>query len=394
MNMETKNQIFDRYKKEYFKARAKKNKNELTRILNLVSDVSEMDRKSAIRKFSCLQKRDSAPETRGRKTYYTQDAISALKDVWEASNRICGELLFSIIEEYVNILKRDKMWANSNEATSKLLEMSLGTVKLKTGKFMKARNNGRGFSLTSPSSLKHIIPIFHGSWKDELPGSGQIDTVAHCGSTLSGDFAYTLNYTDISTLWDVARAQWNKGQEATTKSIRFIKNALPFLLRKIHPDTGSEFINWHCKKFCDINEIDMTRSRPNHKNDNMFVEERNGHIVRKYVGYARLDCKEAVDALNNLYAILCPYLNHFIPSRKCIEKIKMGSKYVKKYEKKAKTPYQRILENEHISEEVKEKLRFEHERLNPLVMKREIDRLRDVLYITQRKHGNSQAKLR
>lgn len=394
MNMETKNQIFDRYKKQYFKARAKKDKPELTRILNLVSDVSEMNRKSAIRRFSYLQKKGVCLETRGRKTYYTPDTISALKDVWEASNRICGELLFSVIAEYVNILKRDKMWVNSNEATVKLLEMSLGTVKLKVGKFMKARNKGRGFSLTSPSSLKHIIPIFNGSWKDELPGSGQIDTVAHCGATLSGDFAYTLNYTDIATLWDVARAQWNKGQEATTKNIEFIKDGLPFLLRKIHPDTGSEFINWHCKKFCDINGIGMTRSRPNHKNDNMFVEERNGHIVRKYVGYARLDCKEAVEALNNLYAILCPYLNHFIPSRKCVEKVRVGSRYVKKYEKIAKTPYQRALENKYISEEAKERLRFEHGQLNPLVMKKEIDKLIDDLYITQGKHGNSETKLR
>lgn len=393
--METKNQIFNRYKKEYFKARVKKDREELTQILNLVTDVSEMNRKSAIRKFSCLQKKDSGcAETRGRKTYYTQDAISALKDVWEASNRACGELLFSVIAEYAEILRRDRMWNNSNEATGKLLEMSLGTVKLKTRGFMKARKKGRGFSFTSPSNLKHIIPIFSGSWKDELPGSGQIDTVAHCGATLLGDFAYTLNYVDISTLWDIARAQWNKGQEATTNSIEYIKNSLPVLLRKIHPDTGSEFINWHCKRFCDTNGIAMTRSRPNHKNDNMYIEERNGHIIRKYIGYARLDCKEAVEALNNIYAILCPYLNHFIPSRKCVEKVRVGSRYVKKYEKIAKTPYQRMIEDDNISEKTKERLRIEHAQLNPLVMKREIDRLTDILYDTQRKLGNSQAKLR
>lgn len=154
--METKNQIFDRYKKEYFRARVKKDREELTRILNLVTDVSEMNRKSAIRRFSCLQKKDSGcAETRGRKTYYTQDAISALKDIWEASNRACGELLFSVIAEYAEILRRDGIWNNSNEATGKLLEMSLGTVKLKTRGFMKARKRGRGFSSTSPSNLKH-----------------------------------------------------------------------------------------------------------------------------------------------------------------------------------------------------------------------------------------------
>ena len=132
----------------------------------------------------------------------------------------------------------------------------------------------------------------------------------------------------------------------------------------------------------------MSRSRPNRKNDNAYVEERNGHVVRKYVGYLRLDCPEAVEALNNLYGVLCPYLNHFIASRKCLEKIKVGSKYVTKYEKVPKTPYQRVLENEHIMPEIKEKLRQEHAKLNPLVMKKEIDRLRKVLYDVQRKHGN------
>lgn len=126
----------------------------------------------------------------------------------------------------------------------------------------------------------------------------------------------------------------------------------------------------------------------------MYIEERNGHVIRKYIGYVRLDCKEAVEALNNIYAIPCPYLNHFIPSRKCVEKTRIGSRYVKKYEKIAKTPYQRMIEDDNVSEETKERLRIEHAQLNPLIMKKEIDRLTDILYDIQRKHGNSQAKLR
>jgi hypothetical protein len=293
-----------------------------------------------------------------------------------------------MVTEYTKTLARDGLWKHSDRTTGKLLAMSLATIKIRIGKFLKARGKGRGFSLTSPSNLKHIIPVFMGPWNDELPGSGQIDTVAHCGSTLLGDFAYTLNYVDIPTLWDVMGAQWNKGQRATVENIKSIKSRLPFPLRKIHPDTGSEFINWLCKDYCDTNKIEMTRSRPNHKNDNAYVEERNGHVVRKYAGYARYDCQEAVEGLNNLYAVLCPYLNHFITSRKCIEKKKVGSKYVKRYEKVPKTPYQRVLENEHISGEIKEKLRQEHAKLNPLIMKREIERLTSILDNIQREHGN------
>jgi hypothetical protein len=119
----------------------------------------------------------------------------------------------------------------------------------------------------------------------------------------------------------------------------------------------------------------------------MHVEERNGHVIRKHIGYVRLDCKEAVDALNNVYAVLSPYLNHFVASRRVLEKIEVGGKWKKKYEKVAKTPYQRVLGNEHITEEVKNKLKREHEKLNPAVMKKEIDRLKTILYDIQKKHG-------
>ena len=122
----------------------------------------------------------------------------------------------------------------------------------------------------------------------------------------------------------------------------------------------------------------------------MYVEERNGHIIRKYIGYTRLDCKEAVDALNDVYAVLCSYLNHFVASRRVIEKFEVNGKWKKKYEKVAMTPYQRVLKNEYIDEKVKEKLKKEHSKLNPAVMKKEIDRLKGILYDIQRKHGSTE----
>ena len=393
MTMETKQEIFERYKKEYFKARSKKRggRKRCGEILNIVCDVSKMHRKAAIRKFSTIQTDDpSKVENRGRTLYYTPDVTAALKDIWDASNGLCGELLHPLIKEYFNILERDKLWKHSDEATGKLLAMSAGSVKERVSHFMRVKRKGRGFSSTSPSQLKHIIPIFHGDWSNKPPGTGQIDTVVHCGHTLAGDMIFTLNYIDVPVLWDILRAQWNKGQIATQESLAYIKSMLPWSMLEVHPDTGSEFINWHMKGWCDTKQIDMSRSRPNHSNDNMHVEERNGHIVRKYIGYIRLDCKEAVDALNDMYAVLCPYLNHFITSRRIIEKFEVNGKWKKKYEKVALTPYQRVLVHPDISEEVKEKLRIEHAKLNPLTMKQEIDRLIKILYDVQRKHGNTE----
>lgn len=393
MNMETKNQIFKRYQKEYFKAKTLKKggRQVLTKILDTVCGVIRMHRKSVTRKFNTLQKRDPAiQEGRGRAIYYTPDTTAALKTIWDAAGGICGELLHPMIREYTTIFQRNDTWKHQVEATGKVLSMSEGTVKERVSHFMKAKGKGRGHCTTSPSLLKHIIPIFHGDWSEKLPGSGQLDTVAHCGHTVAGDFVFTLNYIDIPTLWDILRAQWNKGQEATKNSLGFIKQTLPWPLIEIHPDTGSEFINWNLKGWCDTNGIQMTRSRPNHKNDNMHVEERNGHIVRKYIGYIRLDCEEAVQALNDVYAVLCPYLNHFIPSRRLVEKIEVEGKWKKKYEKRAKTSYQRVLEHPGIEEERKEKLRQEHAKLNPAIMKKEIDRLVAVLYNVQKKHGKNQ----
>jgi len=387
--METKHEIFERYKKEYYRARITKGERHvLTKILDTVRSVTGMNRKSIIRAFNRIQlERESSPEERGRPVYYTPDTTAALKDVWEAGSEVCGELLHPMTKEYVEILKRDAMWEHSDESTGKLLSMGMNTMKSRVGNFLKIRKKGRGISSTSPSLLKHIIPIFHGDWSEKLPGTGQIDTVVHCGHTLAGNMVFTLNYIDIPTLWDITHAQWNKGQVATQESLAYLESVLPWNMIEVHPDTGSEFINWHMKEWCDMNEIKMTRSRPSHSNDNMHVEERNGHIIRKYIGYMRFDCEEAVDALNNVYAVLCPYLNHFVASRRLVEKYEVEGKWKKRYEKVARTPYQRVLESEHITAEIKESLRQEHAKLNPLVMKKEIDRLKKVLYATQRKHG-------
>ena len=389
--METKQAVFERYKEEYFKARKQPGKRKtLTSIIDTIISVTGLSRKAVIRTFHRLQMRDPAhSEVRGRHVYYTPDTTAALKDIWEVGSEVCGELLHPMVAEYVSILDRDNMWKHGDIATGKLLAMSMGTMKNRIESFIKIRRKGRGISSTSPSQLKHIIPIFHGGWNLKPPGTGQIDTVVHCGHSLKGDLVFTLNYTDISTLWCLLRAQWNKGQLATQSSLATIKDILPWMMIEVHPDTGSEFINWLMKEWCDTNNITMTRSRPNHSNDNMHVEERNGHIVRKWIGYQRLDCVEAVDALNDVYSVLCPYLNHFVASRRVIEKYEVNGKWKKKYEPVAKTPYQRVLENEYIAEEVKDVLRKEHATLNPLTMLKEIERSKKVLYDTQRKYGTT-----
>jgi len=374
MNMATKQSIFEEHLKEWLAARKdKKKRGEITEHIVFTAKVH---RKSVSRSFRRIQMRDSSEEERrGRKTYYTPDVQSALKDVWEAASRACGELLHPQIPEYVKVLKQDKMWQHSDEATNKLLKMSECTVKRRTVKLAVTHGENRGRSSTKPSSLKAIIPIFKGPWKELSPGNGQLDTVAHCGDTLLGDFIFTLNYTDSATYWTIIRAQWNKGQHATVLNMKEIKRCLPFPLLMLHPDTGGEFINRIAKEWCDQEGIQYTRSEPGRKNDNMYVEERNGHIIRKYIGYARLDNMESLPFVIELCETLELYTNHWKAVKRQVTKERVGAKYIRRYEKKALTPYKRVLERDDISDEVKQQLREQHATQNPLVLKQKIDTL-------------------
>lgn len=380
--MATKHDVLMDHLKDWLEA--KKNRKRRAEITRLVCGAIRIHPKSVSRAFKRLQLRGKTPGKRsGRPRIYAPDVISSLFDVWEAGDHCCGELLYPMIPEYVEILKRDHEWNHSESATTKLLQMSERTMKRHVLALQKKHGIRRGISSTKPSSLKAIIPIFKGPWKDVLPGTGQIDTVAHCGHSLLGDFVFSLNYIDAATYWIIPRAQWNKGQTATQESLAVIRSRLPFPVLMLHPDTGSEFINYHLKRWCDENKIDLTRSEPGKKNDNMYVEERNGHVVRKYLGYLRYDVPEAVPLINELYETLELYLNHFKAVRRQISKERVGAKYVRKYESKAKTPYMRVLERISIAEDVKDHLREIHAKLNPLHLKRRIDTLIQNVYKLQ-----------
>ena len=384
MTMETKNDIFNEYLEEYLKA----SKEEKSKILNHVCFVTKMHRKAAIRKFKTLQLRDPCKqERRGRSEYYGPEVTAALREVWETGNEVCGELLYPIIGEYIDILIRDNMWKHGDIATFKLRAMKPATVKRRVGNFLKARRRKSGVSATRPSHLKHIIPTFSGPWKKLPPGNGQIDTVIH-NDTLRGDAVYSVNYTDSATCLCVPRAQWNKGQEATLESMKKMREKLPYPWLMAHPDTGSEFINYLAKDWFEENKIRFTRSRPGRKNDNMYVEERNGHVIRKMVGYINLTCREAVESLNEYYDVLYPYLLHFVAVRRMTSKEKDKSKYRRIYEKVPKTPYQRIIEHSGVSEENKKKLQIEHAKLNPLMLKKEMEKRLKKVYDVQQRFGN------
>jgi len=384
MNMANKQGVFEEEKYAYWTADKKRK----SAILDAVVEVSGLTRKAAIKRFRRIQLHDPCgTEQRGRPVIYTPDCIAALKEVWEIGAEACGENLHPMIGEYIDIAVRDKSWTHHGEATEKLRRMSMGSVKQYVGRFTRTRRNFGGKSTTQKSAIIAMVPIRMDGWDTAEVGVTQIDTVAHCGDTTAGAYVFTANGTDVATLWGFRRAQWNKGQEATVNSLNAMRHSSPFPWTELHPDSGTEFINHHCLAYANATGLRMTRSRPYHKNDNCFVEERNGHVVRAYVGYARFDAPTVVDALNKIYDVLTPYLNHFIASRRIVSKERIGARWKVMRERIAETPYQRVLKRDDVSAAVKNNLRAAHAAMNPKAMKANIDCLTKRVFDMQRRHG-------
>src|SRR5208337_4542570 len=212
-----------------------------------------------------------------------------------------------------------------------------------TSRPIRIQYKKRGRTTTKPGTLlRKQIPIKTNQWDESRPGFLEADTVAHCGDSLSGMFAYTIDCVDIATGWTEQRAVWGKGETDTLEQIKQIEKALPFPLLGFDCDNGGEFLNYHLLRHFTKRDkpVQFTRSRAYHKDDNAHVEQKNWTHVRQWLGYQRLDDPKVVPLLNNLYALEWRlFHNFFFPSVKLLSKQRVGSKTIK-YHDSPKTPYQ------------------------------------------------------
>jgi hypothetical protein len=223
--------------------------------------------------------------------------------------------------------------------------------------------------------LKHQIPVrTFSEWDEQRPGFVEIDLVGHEGGDPNGDYAQTLDMTDICTGWTETQAVRNKARVWVFEALKEIRKRLPFRLLGIDSDNGGEFINGHLVDYCENEKITFTRARPYRKNDNCYVEQKNYSVVRRAVGYHRYDTPRQLRLLNQLYSRLRLYTNYFQPVMKLEEKIRVGSKVKKKYDR-PRTPYQRVLEAPPVEKEDKKKLKQEYAKLNPAELRRQITTL-------------------
>ncbi|MCF7895219.1 MAG: integrase [Candidatus Omnitrophica bacterium] len=255
---------------------------------------------------------------------------------------------------------------------------------------IKVKYKTRGRATTKPGTLlKQHIPVKTEQWNENKPGFLEADTVAHCGGSLEGMYAYTVDFVDIATGWSEQRAVWGKGERGVLGQIKDVEDSLPFSILGFDSDNGSEFLNWHLFRHFTQRKtpIQFTRSRSYQKQDNCHIEQKNWTQIRQWLGYVRLDNPDVVPLMNDLYTSQWRlYHNFFCHSVKLISKKRIASRTVKRYDK-PKTPYQRVLESKHIPASAKRNLKEQIKGLNPFQLRRAMKKKLKKIFAANRKNA-------
>jgi len=373
-------------RQRYLKA-AKKEKG---KILDEFIKVTGYHRKSAIR---VLLKRAQLPNNRrGRPASYSS-VLQPLKSIWEASDRLCSRRLQPFIPEMIQILRRQGEIHLDSNIQIQLTKLSSSTIDRLLRPY-RQRGGRKPLSATRRSKLlKSSIPIrTFADWQENQPGFLEIDTVAHCGESVEGFYLNTLCGVDVASSWTECVPVWGKGQVRVRSAVHRLRRRLPFPLLGLDSDSGSEFLNYCFSKYCQEEKIAFTVSRPYKKNDSCYVEQKNGNIVRRLVGYDRYSSKAAHQSLERLYIIVRQYTNFFQPTMKLIAKTRQGAKVHKVYDR-AQTPYQRLLNSSVLDASKKVELAATYGGLNPVRLLRQINDTLDQLWKLAEHHNSSVTRI-
>jgi len=314
-----------------------------------------------------------------------------MKRIWLTANLPCSKRLKAVLPLWLPGYTQ-QYGALPEEVSTALLAISPSSID-RLLKAVRTQYKGRGRSTTKPGTLlRKQIPIKTNQWDESRPGFLEADTVAHCGTSMAGMFAFTIDCVDIATGWTEQRAVWGKGETAVLEQIEDIEASLPFPLLGFDSDNGSEFLNHHLLRHFSVRKqpVQFTRSRAYHKNDNAHIEQKNWTHVRQWLGYHRFDNPEVVPLLNNLYKTEWRlFQNFFCPSVKLIAKQRIASKTIKRYDS-PKTPYQRVMESPYITEEIKRSLTEQLQKLNPFNLRKEIEKkLKKIFQVCCKTHIES-----
>jgi transposase InsO family protein len=303
---------------------------------------------------------------------YSQEVVALLTAVWEAAGYPWSVRLKALLPLWMPWIR--KRFRVRPEMERQLLRMSARQMDRRL-KAQKTQRRRRIYGRTKPGYLlKHHIPVKTDRWDVATPGFTEVDLVSHSGNSASGEFAHTLNVTDIHSTWTESRAVLGRGEEAVQRALNEIAGVLPFPLLGVDSDNGSEFINWHLKSWCERKQIQLTRGRPYKKDDNAHIEQKNWTHVRKLLGWDRYDTPEAVEAINHLYRNeLRLWLNLYLPSVKLLKKMRVGSKVRRVYDG-PRTPFERVKACPQADREKVAKLEELRKNLDPFQLGKIIER--------------------
>ena len=358
-------------------------KKEKSAILDEYVKTTGQNRKYAIGVLTGKRRTGKRPARRPRRAIYGSEETQALLILSDLFDGICSKRLRAAMDVELPGLYESGVLQVTSGCYHKLMQISPATMdRLLVGRRPQLRKS-RGF--TKPGTLlKHQIPIrTWADWTEDRPGFSEMDLVDHSGGLIirGADHEWTLCFTDVKTAWTECAAVRNKAQVHVFAAIGRVRQRLPFPLRGIDSDNGSEFINDQLYRYCLREKITFTRGRAGKKNDSAYVEQKNWSVVRRAVGYHRYDTPEQLELLNRLYAVMHFYVNFFLPVMKLKEKTRQGSKVKRVYDK-PQTPYARVLASPDVSEEHKAELRQTYDLLDLVDLRRQINELQDEILTT------------
>jgi len=360
------------------------------RILDEYCRTTGCHRKAAIRRLRSERRPPGRPP--GRPPRYGRELLPILERVWQASDYLSGKLLAAILPALLTALETHHGLQVSARLRAALTAASPATLDRLLRPLRRRRPRQPRRSAPALSAIRAQVPLRTWSeWSGVAPGALQGDLVLHCGESTEGFYLTTLMAVDVATSWTELQPIWGLHHRRVTSGVHLLRQRLPFPLRAWHSDNGSEFLNACLFGWCRREGIRFTRGRPYRKNDQAWIEQRNGLVVRRLVGYDRYSSRAALAVLHRLYGLLRLQLNFFRPVRKLLSKHRVGSKVLKRYDA-AQTPYQRVLTAGVLTPEQRHALEQQFHALDPIALAHGIQQTLDVLWkLADTRHAHPEA---
>jgi hypothetical protein len=342
--------------------------------------VTGLHRKSLVRLLHAPSLERQPRRTQRGRTYGAE-VTDTVRVVWESLDYVCAQRLTPSLASTARHLAGFGELRLTAEVECLLAKVSRPTVQRMLTKLSQDSHRLPRRGPEQANRLTREIPMGRIPWDTVEPGHFEVDLVHHCGSSTEGEYVHSLQMVDVALGWSERVAVRGRGQRAMEEGFRRIQARLPYPIRELHPDNGSEFLNNHLVRFWGegISGLKLSRSRPWQKNDNRFVEQKNDTLVRAYFGNERLDRPAQCQAMNAIYDQMWVYYNLFQPVLHLVGKEVVESKVKREWDE-ARTPYQRLLQADVLADEPRGRLEALYAQTNPRQLRQRIYELRDALW--------------